>query len=361
VKILFDCRYTRFPRHDGISRYTAGLVAALARLVSVTMIVSDERQLTMLPDLPWVMASSPTAITEPLVSRRLNRFEPDVVFTPMQTMGPFGRRFGLVTTVHDLIYYENRTPPRDLPWPVRLLWRLYHLSWAPQRALLNRADAHATVSETTRELMIRHRLTKHPITIVSNAVDAGVVGRDLAPERSLVYMGSFMPYKNVELLARSMSLLPGYTLHLLSKVDRASVGRITALAPAGSIQFHDGVTDEEYARILSTATALVSASLNEGFGLPLIEAMAGGTPVVVSDIPIFREIGGDAAVFFDPASPESFAAAVHRLEVPAEWKRRSRLALARAGHYSWDHSARELLEALTSVHEARAALTGGDR
>ena len=355
MKILFDCRYTRYPRHDGISRFTSGLVTALAKLVPVTMVISDERQLTMLPDLPWVMSTSPTAVTEPLVSRRLNRFGPDVVFTPMQTMGPFGRHFGLVTTVHDLIYYENRTPPRDLAWPVRLLWRLYHLSWAPQRALLGRADAHATVSETTRELMIRHRLTKHPITVVPNAVDEGIAGRDVTPAQSLVYMGSFMPYKNVELLARSMALLPGYTLHLLSRADDRTVERLTKLAPAGSIEFHGGVSDEEYAHILSTATALVSASLNEGFGLPLIEAMAGGTPIVVSDIPIFREIGGDAAEFFDSGSPESFAAAVHRLETPAEWKRRSKLARVRAGHYSWDRSATALLGALTSVYDARSS------
>lgn len=150
MKVLFDCRYTRLERHDGISRYTAGLVTAFARLHPVTMIISDERQLGMLPDLPWVLAGDPTSVSEPMTSRRLNRFEPDVVFTPMQTMGPFGRRFGLVTTVHDLIYYENRTPPRDLAWPVRLLWRAYHLSWAPQRALLGRSDAHATVSATTR-------------------------------------------------------------------------------------------------------------------------------------------------------------------------------------------------------------------
>jgi glycosyltransferase involved in cell wall biosynthesis len=355
MKILFDCRYTRFPRHDGISRFTSGLVTALAKLVPVTMIISDERQLTMLPDLPWVMGSSPTAITEPLVSRSLNRFEPDVVFTPMQTMGPFGRHFGLVTTVHDLIYYENRTPPRDLAWPVRLLWRLYHLSWAPQRALLSRADAHAAVSETTRDLMIRHKLTRRPITVVANAVDSGIVGRDVAPTPSLVYMGSFMPYKNVELLARSMSLLPGYTLHLLSKADSATENKLTALAPAHALRFHGGVSDEEYVRVLSTATALVSASLNEGFGLPLVEAMAGGTPIVVSDISIFREIGGDAAVFFDPTSPESFAAAVRQLESPAEWKRRSALSRTRAGHYSWDRSARALLETLTSVHNARNA------
>jgi glycosyltransferase involved in cell wall biosynthesis len=320
VKILFDARYTRFPRHDGISRFTAGLVTALGKLTPVTMVISDERQLTMLPDLPWVMASSPTSIVEPFVSRRLNRFEPDVVFTPMQTMGPFGRKFGLVTTVHDLIYYENRTPPRDLAWPIRLLWRLYHLSWAPQRALLGRADAHATVSETTRELMLNHHLTTHPITVVPNAVDESIVGRDVTPTKDLVYMGSFMPYKNVELLARSMKLLPGYTLHLMSRADDATVRRLTALAPTGSLQFHQGASDEEYAEVLSSATALVSASLNEGFGVPLIEAMTGGTPVLVSNIPIFREIGGDTAVFFDPTSPESFAAGVRTLEDSTQWQ-----------------------------------------
>jgi glycosyltransferase involved in cell wall biosynthesis len=353
VKILFDARYTRFPRHDGISRFTAGLVTALGKLTPVTMVISDERQLTMLPDLPWVMASSPTSIVEPFVSRRLNRFEPDVVFTPMQTMGPFGRKFGLVTTVHDLIYYENRTPPRDLAWPIRLLWRLYHLSWAPQRALLGRADAHATVSETTRELMLNHHLTTHPITVVPNAVDESIVGRDVTPTKDLVYMGSFMPYKNVELLARSMKLLPGYTLHLMSRADDATVRRLTALAPTGSLQFHQGASDEEYAEVLSSATALVSASLNEGFGVPLIEAMTGGTPVLVSNIPIFREIGGDTAVFFDPTSPESFAAGVRTLEDSTQWQRRSDAGRKLASGYSWDRSARSLLAALTAVVDAR--------
>lgn len=353
MKILFDCRYVRFERHDGISRFSSDLVDALSRLTPVTMIISDERQLNLLPDLPWVKGPSPTAITEPLVSRRFNKFDPDVVFTPMQTMGPFGRRFGLITTIHDLIYYENRTPPRDLAWPVRLLWRLYHLSWLPQRALLSRADAHATVSETTRDLMLRHHLTRHPITIVSNAVDPGIEHRDTRPTHDLVYMGSFMPYKNVDLLARAMALLPGYRLHLLSRADDATVQRLTKLAPAGSLQFHQGISDADYAQILSTATALVTASLNEGFGLPLIEAMSGGTPVAVSDIPIFREIGGDAAVFFDPNSPESFAAAIADLENPTEWKRRSKLSRQRAAHYSWDASARALLGALTAVYEAR--------
>jgi glycosyltransferase involved in cell wall biosynthesis len=362
VKILFDCRYTRIGRHDGISRYTAGLVTALGALHPVTMMISDEKQLSMLPDLPWVLGPSPTAITELGASLIINRFNADVVFTPMQTLGPWGRRFRLVNTVHDLIYYSNRTPPRSLPWPVRLGWRIYHLSWTPQRVLLRSADENVAVSETTRELMLRHRLTPHPVTIVADAVepvdvpDAGVVARPAAPpQRSLVYMGSFMPYKNVALLARAMHLLPEYHLHLLSRVDDTTRSELLALAPADSLTFHNGVTDEEYHRVLRASTALVTASRAEGFGLPLVESMAHGTPVVVSDIPVFREIGADAAVYFDPASARSLAAGVRSLEEPGRWEEMSRLSVTRAANYSWDASARALLEVLERVTAADSA------
>ncbi|PRY70467.1 glycosyltransferase involved in cell wall biosynthesis [Glaciihabitans tibetensis] len=355
MKILFDCRYTRLERHDGISRYTAGLVTALSELHPLTMMISDRRQLTMLPDLPWVMGPSPTGVTEPLASLMINKFTPDVVFTPMQTLGPWGRRFGLVSTVHDLIYYSNPTPPRNLSWPIRLVWRLYHLSWAPQRLLLRSADEHVAVSETTRQLMLRHRLTPHAITIVSDAVETPESVRDEPPTgRDLVYMGSFMPYKNVELLMRAMHLLPGYHLHLLSRASDADQQRLAVLAPAGSVTFHGGVTDARYQELLLSATALVTASRAEGFGLPLVESMALGTPVVVSDIPVFREIGGDAAGYFDPESPSSFASAVRALEDEAEWMSRSRRSVQQAQPYSWEHSAHALLQVLRRVVATRA-------
>ena len=127
VRIVVDCRYTRIERHDGISRFTAGIVAELGKRHPLTMLVSDHRQLEMLPPLPWQLVSSPTSIREPLVALQVKRLRPDIVFTPMQTMGSWGRNYKLLLTLHDLIYYENRTPPRDLPAPVRLLWRLYHL------------------------------------------------------------------------------------------------------------------------------------------------------------------------------------------------------------------------------------------
>lgn len=354
MRILFDCRYTRIGRHDGISRYTAGLVTALAKLHPVTMLISDHRQLDLLPDLPWEIIPAPTSVGEPWVARTVNRLTPDVVFTPMQTMGGFGRKYRLVLTVHDLIYYRHPTPPRDLPAFVRGLWRLYHLAWWPQRLLLNRSDAVVTVSETTKGLIAEHRLTKRPVHVVPNAADMpelapGRAERTAAESKSLVYMGSFMPYKNADTLVRAAALLPDYTLHLMSRVTDAERRRLTELAPGARIVFHDGASDEDYAETLAAATALVTASHDEGFGIPLVESMTLGTPVVVSDIPIFREIGGEAALYFDADAPEQLAARIRHLEDDGVWAARSAAARAQAARYTWDASAERLLTVLEGV------------
>jgi glycosyltransferase involved in cell wall biosynthesis len=358
VRILFDCRYTRIGRHDGISRYTAGLVAALAKRHAVTMLISDHRQLDMLPDLPWELIASPTAVGEPWVARQVNKLNPDVVFTPMQTMGGFGRRYRLVLTVHDLIYYRHPTPPRDLPAFVRALWRLYHLSWWPQRMLLNRSDAVVTVSETTKSLIAEHRLTKRPVYVVPNAADMPAIApgraeRTAAETKSLVYMGSFMPYKNVDTLVRAVALLPEYTLHLMSRVSEAEEKRLSELAPGARLVFHNGASDEDYAETLAAATALVSASHDEGFGIPLVESMTLGTPVVVSDIPIFREIGGEAALFFEADSAEQVAARVRHLEEDGVWAARSMESRRQARRYTWEGSAEHLLTVLEATESRR--------
>lgn len=353
MKIVVDCRYVKFPRHDGISRFTASLVDALRPLLadseSLELLISDERQLAMLPEgLPWHRVSGPTSPREPFVALQVNSVQPDVVFSPMQTMGALGRRYPLVLTLHDLIYYAHPTPPRDLPWPVRVGWRLYHRAWWPQRMLLNRADAVVTVSETTRALMLEHRLTKRSITVVPNAAERpSSVAPRVRPEGiELVYMGSFMPYKGVDTLVAALHSLPGARLHLLSRIRPADRARFETAAPAGSLVVHDGVSDDEYAALLDGATALVTASRDEGFGIPLVEAMGRGTPVVVSDIPIFREIGGDTALYAATGDADAFAAAVTQLLAPGEWERRSTAAVEEAARFDWSRSAAVLLELL---------------
>ncbi|MEO5533570.1 MAG: glycosyltransferase family 1 protein [Pseudolysinimonas sp.] len=353
MKVLFDCRYVvRTGHHDGISRYSARLVEALGRRMPVEMLISDERQLEKLPDLAWHLITSETSLREPWIARQLNPLEPDVVFSPLQTIGSSGRRYGLVITLHDLIYHRHRTPPKNLPWYIRAGWWAYHLTFIPQRRVLNQPDEVVTVSETTKALIAEHRLTRRPVTVVYNAGDpleANPPQRTPPKTRRLVYIGSFMPYKNVETLARAMHELPGYRLHLLSRVTPADRIRLAALAPADVLEFHNGVSDDEYAELLEGAHALVTASRDEGFGIPLVEAMGVGTPIVVSDIPIFHEIGGAAGLYAAPMDPAAFAASIRSLEDPKVWSSRSAAAREQSLAFTWERSADVLYEVLRRV------------
>jgi glycosyltransferase involved in cell wall biosynthesis len=94
-------------------------------------------------------------------------------------------------------------------------------------------------------------------------------------------------------------------------------------------------------------------SFDEGFGLPLVEAMVRGTPIVVSDIPIFREIGGEAAVYADPRDVRSVVGAIRQLDDADAWVARSVAAREQAARFDWNRSARALLEVLERVGRAR--------
>ncbi len=357
MRLLFDARYIRWEFHDGISRYSAELAAAVAeaapaRGIQVVFLVFDDRQTALLPAGARVLkVHAPTAWQEPFSALILNRHRPDVLFSPMQTIGSAGRRFRLILTLHDMIYYRHRTPPRDLPWYVRIGWRLFHLSYVPQRLTLDAADVVATVSDTSAAQFAEVGLTKRPVVVVPNAPQQlGAFGVRVVPgARNLVYMGSFMPYKNVETLVRAMRLLPGRTLHLLSRISPARRAELEALAEGGAIVFHDGVTDAAYAAALADRAVLVSTSRDEGYGLPVAEALALGVPAVVTDMPIFREVAGDGALYVDPDAPESVAEAVRSLDDVA---RRDEVIAAGTAHisrFTWQRSAGILLDAVASL------------
>ena len=350
--LFFDARYIRVEHHDGISRFSAGLFTALSKLTTVTAIISDLRQLEKLPQgVSFVKVSDPTSPLEPLVALKLNKLGAKIVFSPMQTIGSFGRKFKLILTVHDLIYYRHPTPPPSFNFAVKLLWRLYHLSYLPQRFLLNRSDAVVTVSKTTKALIQKHKLTRKPVSVVYNA--AGEVAASLpgkAKSKTLVYMGSFMDYKNVEVLINGMQFLPEYELHLLSRISPDRKRELQELSSKDArLVFHNGVSDSEYSKLLGEATALVSGSKDEGFGIPVIEAMSMGIPVVISNIDIFREIGSDAAIYFDQESSESFAGAVRRLDDPTTWSEISRESQIQAAKFNWDTSAKALRKVIDSL------------
>ena len=378
MRLFFDARYTRLHHHDGVSRYTTELLAAVLQEtrgsdIDVITMLSNPAQLAMLPPLApgmWRLFSSPVSPREMLIARELNRAGADVVFSPMQVLGSWGRNFGLILTVHDLIYYSHPHPPRDLPALVRGVWRAYHLSFWPQRVLLNRADAIAAVSQTTAAQITRHKLTRRPVRVIANAgssytgsastdtpyvYTAKAADSSASAKKRLVYMGGFMPYKNVETVITAMRYLPGWTLDVLSPISTQTRERLSALIPPGAeVIFHNGVSEDQYYTLLSSATALVSASLAEGFGLPIIEAMSTGTPVVVSDMEIFHEVTHGVAEFFNPHEPRDLARACAKLTDPHLWQSRATQGIQAAKLFSWAESARSLVDLARKVHTKRS-------
>ena len=316
--------------------------------MDVTAIISDDRQLLKLPaGIKHVKLNAPTSPLEPLIALRLNRLGATKVFSPMQTMGSFGKKYKLILTLHDLIYYRHPAPPPSFNFAIRLLWRLYHLTYSPQRWLLNRADQVVTVSKTTQQLIHLNRLTRKPVSVIYNAADSAENHvRNFPENRKLIYMGSFMDYKNVEMLIEGMQQLPGCELRLLSRIDSHRRQQLEKIASnnGGKVTFVNGVTDSEYNKELVEGFALVHASRDEGFGIPLVEAMVRGVPVVVSDIPIFREIGEPAAMFFETVS--EFVSAIRQLENENLWIQKSIESQKRAMDFSWQKSAIKLMALL---------------
>jgi glycosyltransferase involved in cell wall biosynthesis len=354
--IYFDARFVRPANPDGISRFSLGLLTELAKLEKVVALVSSDDQIAVLPEsVRYLRVNDPKSLGELTLGFRLNRAGVKLLFSPMQTTGSLGRKFRLVLTLHDLIYYRHPTPPLFLPPLIRLGWRLFHLSFWPQRWLLNRADHVVTVSETSASQIRSARLTRRPVSVVQNATDHDAIEPSGRPvSRSLVYMGSFMPYKNVETVIAALNELPEYTLELLSSIDSARRRQLTALATRKEqLIFHDGVSEGEYREILGRAHALVTASLDEGFGIPVVEAMRSGTPVICSDIEIFREVTSGAAIHFEPRDAASLVSSVRKLEDPEIWQSLAALGLKRSEDFSWANSAAELRKLLRAVEVRR--------
>ena len=350
MTVFFDCRYIRPSHMDGITRYSEQLFAALSQIRAVTALVSSQEQLERLPEgSSFLMVNDPTSIRELTLARRLNRAGASVVFSPMQTTSGLGRRYKLISTVHDLIYYRRPKAPTFLPLPVRVIWRMYHLSFWPQRWLLKQSDALVTVSETTKRDIERARLwpSSKPLRIASPAIDSEIFrpyrGSDapLGATKTLVYAGSYMPYKGAETIVEALKMLPEVELHLVSPATDEVQRRILQIAgvAAARVKFLGGLTDAEYAQELGNSRAFVSASIDEGFGIPLIEAMASGTAVVCSDISVFREVAGEAAEFFEPTNAQALADAVNRLNTDRLASLRA-TGLERSSQFSWDASAR---------------------
>lgn len=348
MNIYVDARWTRTDFHDGISRYTSGIIQGFKENnIPVTLLIKNVDQLKMLPpEIPYLLVNDPLSFKELFLSFKLNKLGADAVFTPFQIFGSLGRKFKLIVTLHDTIYYVHPQPPTNTTPFQKVIWRLFHMVKWPQRLLLNSADKVATVSEYSKKNIQNLGLTDRDICVIYNApvLKKSDIKKDVKRTNDIIYMGSFMPYKNVEVLIGGMNLLsPDFTLHLLSKItpDRKSDYE-RLIKGKTKVIFHNGVSDQEYIKLLNSAYCLASGSKEEGFGLPIIEAQILGTPVVCSDMEIFHEVAGNGALFFDYNNPEEFADKIKSLSDKKLQKDLVTNAEKNAEKFTWKNSVKKL-------------------
>lgn len=352
IKVLYDARWILVEnRFDGVSRYTTELARAMAKRddLDLTWMVYDERQLEKLPKRPHLMVNKPDNLLKEFfgLARTINKSGHTLLYDPFFAIGTIGKKYKMILTVHDLIYYKHRTPPHWLPWYIRLWWWLVYTSYTPLRWQLNKTEVVATVSETARQQLIDAKATKRDIITVPNAVGSEFLDttpRDHYNKDAVVYMGAFTPYKNVECLIDALKYLPEVTLHLCGKVPPARLaelqGLIAAKDVAKRVVFYDGATDEQYKEALKHARCAVSASRMEGFGLPLIEAQQAGIPFACADTPIFHEVGQDSVLYFDPESPEDCAKTITQFADLTTSNTYIERGFKNAARYTWDNSAK---------------------
>lgn len=361
--VAFDARPLLEPR-GGLRRYLAELLPALA--VEAPGIAWTGVATARPADPPpgpfrWEVVRGPNA--SPLrfawealaLPAALRALRPDVFFSPWGAV-PAGARVPVVATLHDLAFLER---PGTLP----LRHRLY---WNRVARRLPRAAAVIAVSAATRDgAFARLRLDPSRVRVVPEAAAAGF--RPAGPERVAqararrrlegpyaLAVGAFEPRKNLGTAVAATALaarLLGAPLPL-AIVGREPAGPVEGAPHARRLGPLD---DGELAALMTAAAAVLVPSLDEGFGLPVLEAMACGAPVIASRAGALPEVAGDAAILLDPHDRGGWAEALASVVADAGLAARLRAAgPGRAALFSWQAAARATLEVLAGAAGARA-------
>lgn len=262
----------------------------------------------------------------------------DVLHCPAN-FGPAFRTLPTVVTVHDLLPLKHpEWVPGGRSEGVR---RLQLRTIKAAHRLL--ADSLATAADITA---FTGRTPDDVDTVPLGAPAAATAaGERRASARPFVLAGgNRMPHKNFPRLIEAWSLIPSAERPLL--VITGSHGAdplrrdLERLGLVGDVDLRGWVDADELARLYASASGYVFPTLFEGFGLPVLEAMAAGCPVVGSDLPVLHEVGGDAMVYVDPTSAASIADGVRRVAGDPALQRQLRQAgLARAAGHTWDRTA----------------------
>jgi len=296
----------------------------------------------------------------------LRRDKPDILFMPIQML-PFlkAKKQKSVVTIHDLAFllYPETFPPKDA-----FLHKLY------VREAINKADHLIAITEATKQDIIKfYNINPAKITVVYHGVDkdrfrlmqkgeenliAEVKTKYNITKPYLLYIGNVQPRKNIQGLIKAYQQLRANTKHNYQLVIAGAKAWLVdeVMKEIGNsyrddIIFTGRFEDAELTPLLWGADLFVLPSFYEGFGLPILEAMACGVPTVVSDTPSLVEVGGKASLSFDPHNIDDMAKVLDNILSDDKLRKKIRkLGLKRVAEFSWDRCAKETVKIIEQVN-----------
>lgn len=364
----------------GLGIYTMNIITKLSRIVEDDLIVFSSR-----PEIIYILHSNNTKIkkipfiVEPKYGKTaaIARFawnqllfpiainNADIVYSTTHhgALCIFGKQLKQVVTVHDILPVKF---PNYRSWQ-----KWYYLYVLPP--ILKSAAAIITVSANTkRDLYEYYKIPPEKIKVIYNGVNHSLfkVMEDAFTNKIkckygiikdyFLIIGASYPYKNVGNALRAFSMVSQlvptadlvivggkkeYISTLRHEIQRLKIRNVSLL------QY---LPVEDIPGLYSGAKALIYPSLYEGFGLPPLEAMACGCPVIVSNTSSLPEVCGDAAYYIDPYSTESIAEAICKLARDENLRNNLRQkGLERAKLFTWDKTAQGVYEVLKAVYRER--------
>lgn len=363
-KILVDGR-PLVRRLSGIGRFTVDAINALAEKASITIAVNQEipqaTKAQLSPDVNIIMSPAPVISTNRLfwlyfhLPKVCKHIGPDWYWNPVGDVIPFGvnTNIKILTTFHDFVSFD---------FPETMLWKDKLVKRATLRRVFYRTDLAWCVSKFTEErlLALYPRLKWH--TVVGSSIRpaffspatpaslerVNIRERFAIPngKKIILFVGNLEPRKNLGLLLELMPKLSEIGYILVAVGCKAWESNRMVQLIADSIKkeysvFLGYVDDNDLCNLYKIAEVFVSPSFYEGFGLPQLEAMASGCPVVSSNNSAIREIVSSAGILVSGYDPTDWEKAIIQTSTcREEWSRR---ALEKSGSFSWSKVANNVI------------------